>query len=168
MARERFNIYTNDEALAKLITSQPNQSEFIESELLKIINGDYVDRKEAEDSRTLDNDYKKLRNEHLGIKIKIDGKKLSYMNTFDAEPSNEANKAIIDGEKTHREFSESEKENVTKYITLRKDSQNSLLWIAKCDLCHEGESYQSYDEALHDMVRHLTTEHSKKVMVLQR
>lgn len=111
-----------------------------------------------------DTRYKKLRNDHTEIKIKIDKKKLSFMNNFDDEPSVDGEKAIIEGVK-RRDLTDLEFESVKKYITIRQDNYNHSMWIGKCDLCKESESYDSYKELLNDMVRHLTADHTKKVMI---
>ena len=114
-----------------------------------------------------DNRYKKLRNEKLDIDIKIKKKEYEFMTIFETKPSPQAEKAIKKGTE-YRELTEKEFENVTKYLTIRRDSLNPKKWIGKCDICKDGESYDGYKELLDDMVIHLTTEHAKKVMVMSR
>ena len=97
-------------------------------------------------------------------KIKLENKllerELTYVETFDDEPSDEAKRAMKKGV-TQRELTDSEYENVSKYITL---SNQDFKWQAKCDICKEGETYDTRHDAINDMIRHLTTEHAKKVM----
>jgi len=103
---------------------------------------------------------------NYGYKNRIDSIKAEqyekYNETFDTAPSRQGEKAIENYSK--RDPTNEEFQQVTKFITLRKDSANPLLWNAKCDICKEGESYQTHKEAIDDMIRHLTTEHAKKVM----
>jgi len=104
--------------------------------------------------------------ENFGYKNRIDKIRAkqyeTHDDTFGTAPSKDADKAI---EKyATRDPTPQEKEQVTKFITVRKDNYNSLLWNAKCDICKEGESYETYKEAIDDMIRHLTTEHQKEVM----
>jgi len=107
--------------------------------------------------------------ENYGYKNRIDKVKAKqiekYDETFDTAPTTDGLKAI---EKfATRDPTEQEKQQVTKFITLRKDSQNPLLWNAKCDLCQDGDTYETHKEAIDDMIRHLTTEHKKQVMYVR-
>lgn len=86
-----------------------------------------------------------------------------YIENFGSEPSTQAKSAIKKGVE-RRELTEQEYENVDRYITLRNESYK---WKAKCDLCKEGEIYDTRYDAINDMIRHLTTEHSKKVMEIR-
>lgn len=96
-------------------------------------------------------------------KIKLENKilerQMSYHDTFNAEPSNQAKIAIGKGIE-QRELTKEEFENVKKYITLKN---HNFKWQATCDLCKQGETYDTYKESIDDMIRHLTTEHAKKV-----
>ena len=112
----------------------------------------------------LDNEYKQARIKNLGYKNRIDSIRASqyekYNETFQGSPSPQAEKAIK--EYATRDLTNTEKENVTKYLTIQKTTDYK--WKVKCDICKEGETYDTYHELLNDMVRHLTTEHKKQVM----
>jgi len=117
----------------------------------------------SENVSDVDQRYKELRNNKLDVEIKIKNKQLSFMDSFDSEPSEQANKAIKKNIE-HRELTDSEYENILKYITLKN---HNFKWIAKCDICKDGDTFDTRTEAIKGMIYHLSTEHSKKVMEMR-
>ena len=86
------------------------------------------------------------------------------MGIFHSEPSNAAIQAMSKGIE-QRDFNKSEYENVNKYITV---SQNqNYKWSVSCDICKEGETFDTRRDGILELIRHLTTEHTKKVMEMR-
>lgn len=155
---------SDNEDLINWLASQNNTSEFIESTLDAVRSGQLQPLSQVSEAKELDTQIKKARLSNLNLDAKLKEKKLSYIGIFHSEPSDAAIKAMQTGIK-QREFSEDEYENILKYITLKNEN---FKWIAKCDICKGGETYDTRRDAIIDMVRHLTTEHHKKVMEIQR
>lgn len=166
MKPKRFQTYITDENLINFLNSQPNIAEYIESTLLKVFNNELVPIEENKTDSSLDRTYKELRNKKLDVDIKIKNKVLEHYEIFGKAPSAEAQRAIETNAKTRRDLTEAEAENVLKYCKVWNDKFNSRLSTAKCNICGIGETYDSRKEALDDMVWHLQTEHSKKVIAL--
>lgn len=166
MTRRLFRFFLDDEELAKWLDSQKEFSQFAIETLNKVRLGELVPIHQLSETKELDTEYKKLRNKNLDLDIQLKEKKLTYMGVFHSEPSSAAIQAMSKGIE-QRELNQSEYENVKKFITIRKDSFNQSKWIGKCDLCKEGETYDTYKEMIDDMIRHLTTEHAKKVMEMR-
>lgn len=104
-----------------------------------------------------------LQTKKLDLETRILSRQVEYQDNFDAEPSNQAKSAIKKGIE-QRDLTEQEYENVTKYITLKN---HNFKWIATCDICKDGETYDTRHDAINEMIRHLTTEHTKKVMEIR-
>ena len=159
-----ITLRTDNDDLINWLASQGNTSEFIESTLDAVRSGQLQPLSQLSETKTLDNEIKQARLKNLNLDAKLKEKKLSYIGVFHSDPSPAAISAMQAGIK-QREFSEDEYENILKYITLKNENYK---WIAKCDICKEGETYDTRRDSIIDMVRHLTTEHHKKVMEMQR
>ena len=137
-------------------------------ELKKLIKKLSLSKTETTNESKLDleSQYKQAKIKNLGYKNRIDSIRASqyekYNETFQGSPSPQAEKAIKEYAQGNRDLTNTEKENVTKYLTIQKTTDYK--WKVKCDICKEGETYDTYRELLLDMVRHLTTEHKKQVM----
>ena len=167
LSKRLFRLKTDDTILINWLKSKPEFQKFAIEIFNKVRTGELVPKLDAQSNKDLDQKHKELRNKNLDLKNQILQRQLSYHNNFDSEPTEGAKKAIKNGVE-QRELTDSEFESVKKYITVRRDTYNSNKWIGKCDLCKEGESYDNYRELLDDMVRHLTADHSKKVMVMPK
>ena len=155
IAKNIFTDYINGNYTPENITIKNAKEEITQAELtIKSAKAKQADDFESERLR-------KIRNENDLLE-----RQLTYRDTFEDEPSEHAKRAMKKGIK-QRSITSQEYEKVTKFIILRRDFLNSNLWVAKCNLCKDGETYDTRKQAIDDMVRHLTTEHAKKVMSVE-
>ncbi len=164
MEKRLFRFTTDNEDLANWFDSQKEFASFAIETLNKVRLGELVPLSQLSETKELDTEYKKLRNKNLDLDIQLKEKKLSYMGIFHSEPSNAAIQAMSKGIE-QRDFNKSEYENVNKYITV---SQNqNYKWSVSCDICKEGETFDTRRDGILELIRHLTTEHTKKVMEMR-
>lgn len=171
MRKKQITLTWNKELLRTIKnnfgTEDPQVIKSLIIEFLK--NGSLDNSTLKEEIQRADLKLKQSKLENFGYKNRIDKVRADsyekYHQSFGTAPTSQGEKAIQ--KYATRPLNITEKENLLKLVTIRKDAYNQNLYSAKCNVCNTGENYDSYFKAEDDLIRHLQTEHKEQVQLLQ-